>query len=85
MIISFTPSAWEDYLYWQKTDKPILKRINLLIKEICRNPDSTLGKPEKLRFNLSGYSSRRINNEHRLVYKVEADNLEIYQCRYHYG
>jgi toxin YoeB len=82
--IIFAEEAWEDYLYWQKTDKKMLKRINLLIKEITRNPDEGIGKPEQLRYSFSGYSSRRINDEHRIVYKVTDDNLYLVQLRYHY-
>ena len=84
MKITFSTKAWEDYLYWQKQDKKILKRINLLIKDIQRNPNDGLGKPEILRNSLSGYCSRRITDEHRLVYKVVDDNIIIVQARYHY-
>ena len=84
MKIIFSTKAWEDYLYWQKQDKKILKRINLLIKDIQRNPNDGLGKPEILRNSLSGYCSRRITDEHRLVYKVVDDNIIIVQARYHY-
>ncbi|TYB35507.1 MAG: Txe/YoeB family addiction module toxin [Flexistipes sinusarabici] len=86
MIIGFADNAWEDYLYWQKNDKKILKRINLLLKDIKRNPyDSKgLGKPERLKENLNGYYSRRITSEHRLVYKVVCDLIIVAQCRYHY-
>jgi len=80
----FLEDAWEDYQYWLQTDKPTLKRINLLIKECMREPYCGIGKPEPLKFDLSGTWSRRINQEHRLVYKVEGDNLIILQCRYHY-
>ena len=76
--------AWEDYLYWQQTDKSILKKINGLIKEINRSPFQGTGKPEVLRENLSGFWSRRITLEHRLVYKVEKEAIVILQCRYHY-
>ena len=76
--------AWEDYLYWQKTDKAILRKINTLIKEISRTPFIETGKPEALKENLSGYWSRRINQEHRLVYTVENSSVIILQCRYHY-
>jgi len=82
--IIFSSQAWEDYLYWQKTDQHTLKRINALIKDICRNPHKGKGKPEPLRHALSGYWSRRINEEHRLVYKVEDDSILIAQLRYHY-
>ena len=84
MKILFAENAWEDYLYWQRTDKKILKRINLLIKEIQRDPFQGIGKPEALKFNWTGYWSRRIDLEHRLVYKVKDDSLFIAQCRYHY-
>lgn len=84
MKILFTSQAWEDYLYWQQFDKKILKRINDLIKDIKRHPFEGLGKPETLKFGLSGYCSRRIDQEHRLVYKFERDILYIAQCRYHY-
>jgi toxin YoeB len=76
--------AWADYLYWQKVDKKILKRINALVKDIKRQPFSGLGSPEPLKHNWSEYYSRRINQEHRLVYKLENQTLFIAQCRYHY-
>ena len=84
MRIIFSPQSWDEYLYWQKTDKRILKRINRLIKEICREPFEGIGKPEPLKHALSGYWSRRINDEHRIVYKVVEDSLYIAQLRYHY-
>ncbi len=84
MRIIFSPQSWDEYLYWQKTDKHILKRINRLIKEICREPFEGIGKPEPLKHALSGYWSRRINDEHRIVYKVVEDSLYIAQLRYHY-
>lgn len=84
MKILFAEDAWEDYLYWQRTEKKILKRINLLIKDIQRQPYSGIGKPEPLKFNWSGYWSRRIDSEHRLVYKIKDDAICIAQCRYHY-
>lgn len=84
MNIIFVPIAWEDYLYWQSADKKILKKINELIKDIKRHPNEGLGKPEALKFNLSGFWSRRINYEHRLVYKIEDKSIIILQCRYHY-
>ena len=84
MKVLFAENAWEDYLYWQKTDKKILKRINLLIRDIQREPFKGAGNPEPLKFNWSGYWSRRIDQEHRLVYKVQGDTLSIAQCRYHY-
>jgi len=82
--IVFSEQAWEDYLYWQKTDKNLLKRTNQLIKAIIREPFEGIGKPEPLRHGFSGYWSRRINDEHRIVYKVSDDALLIAQCRYHY-
>ncbi|MDP2422488.1 Txe/YoeB family addiction module toxin [Sediminibacterium sp.] len=77
-------SGWEDYLYWQVNDKKILFRINDLIKDTQRNPFTGLGKPEPLKGNLSGCWSRRINEEHRLVYMVKEDCIYILQCRFHY-
>lgn len=84
MILSWAETAWEDYLYWQKTDKKTLKRINTLIKDIKRQPFEGLGDPEPLKHNWSGYWSRRIDREHRLVYKVTTTELLIAQARYHY-
>lgn len=84
MKIIFMDDAWEDYLYWQQTDKAILKKINALIKEISRTPFHGTGKPEALKESLSGFWSRRINLEHRLVYTVENASVIILQCRYHY-
>jgi toxin YoeB len=80
----FAENAWDDYLYWQKTDKTILKRINALIKDITREPFEGIGKPEPLKHALSGYWSRRINDEHRIVYKIQDNSLLIAQLRYHY-
>ena len=84
MTPTFSSKAWDNYLHWQKTDKAILKRINTLIKDIQRNPFEGIGKPEPLKHSLSGYWSRRINDEHRIVYKVTNDDLLIAQLRYHY-
>lgn len=84
MKIIFLSPGWEDYLYWQGFDKSMLKKINALIKEIERTPFEGSGKPEPLRHNLAGWWSRRINLEHRLVYKMENDAIVILQCRYHY-
>jgi len=84
MKLIFAEPAWQDYLYWQQHDKQILKRINQLIQEIQREPFAGVGKPEPLKHALSGFWSRRINDEHRIVYKVEADCLFIAQLRYHY-
>lgn len=80
----FLSVGWEDYLYWQKTDKKILKRINELIKQCQRTPFEGIGKPEPLRGSLSGWWSRRISHEHRLVYRYEDDSLYVLQCRKHY-
>ncbi len=77
--------AWEDYLYWQTHDRGMLKRINLIIKETCRDPFRGLGKPEPLKGGLSGAWSRRINSEHRLVYVVENDGILILSCRGYYN
>ncbi len=84
MNLTFSTKSWVEYLYWQTTDKKILKRINLLIKEIQRTPNEGIGKPEPLKHGLSGYWSRRINDEHRIVYKQDGSIL-IAQLRYHYG
>ena len=86
MKVGFEEGAWEEYLYWQKTDKKILKKINDLIKEIKRTPFEGTGKPEALKYDLQGYWSRRINREHRLVYSVSdcLTEVVIVQCRYHY-
>jgi toxin YoeB len=80
----FAEQAWEDYLYWQKTDKKLLERINTLIKDITRSPFEGIGKPEPLKNALSGYWSRRINDEHRIVYKIADGAVLIAQLRYHY-
>lgn len=84
MRLIFSEHAWEDYLYWQRTDKKTLRRVNQLIKEIQRTPCEGIGKPEPLKHSLSGYWSRRINEEHRIVYKVDDDAIYIAQLRYHY-
>ena len=81
----FTEDAWEDYLYWQTRDKKILKRINQLLQDIERNGYNGIGKPEPLRGDLSGFWSRRIDDEHRIVYRVTEDRVEIIQCRGHYN
>ena len=83
-MLTFSDQAWEEYLYWQKNDKAILKRINNLIKDIKRGPFDGIGKPEPLKHGLSGYWSRRINDEHRLVYKVRDNQILIAQLKYHY-
>lgn len=84
MRLTFHPQAWEDYLYWQQNDKQILKRINALIRDILRDPYDGIGKPEALKFNFSGYWSRRIDDEHRIVYKVIDEEVIIAQARGHY-
>ena len=84
MKLIFSENAWEDYLYWQKTDKKILNRINKLIKETKREPFEGVGKPEPLKHSLAGYWSRRINEEHRIAYTVTDDALLIAQLRYHH-
>lgn len=84
MILCWAEEAWDDYLYWQKNDKKTLKRINELIKDVKREPFDGIGKPEPLKHNWSGYWSRRITGEHRLVYKIDDDQVLIAQCRFHY-
>ncbi len=84
MNIQFTPEAWEDYLYWQGMDKRTLKRINELLKDASRTPFDGRGKPEPLRHELRGCWSRRIDQEHRLVYEVEGDILRVISVRFHY-
>ena len=84
MKIVFSEHAWEDYLFWQKTEKKTLLRVNSLIKEIMRTPFNGMGKPEPLKHALAGYWSRRINDEQRIVYKVTEDSIYIAQLRYHY-
>lgn len=84
MMLAWSDNAWEDYLYWQQVDGKTLKRINNLIKDIQRQAFSGLGDPEPLKHNWLGYWSRRIDREHRLVYKVERETVFIVQCRYHY-
>ena len=84
MRIIFSKNAWEDYISWQTEDKKILNKINKLIKEIQRSHYEGLGKPEPLKFDLAGFWSRRIDLEHRLVYKIEDNDLLIFACRYHY-
>lgn len=85
MILVWDEAAWEDYLRWQTEDRRTLKRINRLIKDITRNGNTGIGKPEALKHGLSGYWSRRITDEHRLVYKIVGDEIRIAACRYHYG
>lgn len=85
MRVLFSKHAWEDYEYWLSTDIKILKRVNLMIRDTCRDPFQGIGKPEPLRHALNGYCSRRITDEHRMVYRVEEDILMLAQLRYHYG
>jgi len=84
MEIVFSENGWADYISWQNENKKILKRINELIKDILRHPYEGIGKPELLKFDLAGFWSRRIDREHRLVYRISEGKLLIYTCRYHY-
>ena len=84
MKIVFSKNSWEDYISWQKEDKKILKKINELIKDIQRTPYQGIGKPEPLKYDLTGLWSRRIDREHRLVYQIRGEELLIYSCRFHY-
>ena len=84
MRISFTPQAWEDYLFWSETDKKTVRAVNALLKSVTRTPYEGDGKPEPLRHELAGFWSRRITAEHRLVYCVQDDEIVVAQCRYHY-
>ena len=84
MKLIFWERSWEEYLYWQKADRKMLERINMLIRDITRDPFSGIGKPEPLKNTLSGWWSRRIDNEHRIVYKVSDGELWIAQLRHHY-
>jgi toxin YoeB len=84
MKLIFADAAWDDYLYWQQQDRRMVERINKLIKEAQREPFAGIGKPEPLKHALAGYWSRRITDEHRMVYKIEGDSMLIAQLRYHY-
>ena len=84
MKLVFSDEAWEDYLYWQKQDRKMVERINKLIQEVKRDPFSGVGKPEPLKHALAGFWSRRITDEHRIVYRVEGDSMQIAHLRYHY-
>ena len=84
MILIFVDESWEDYLYWQNNDKEILARINQLIKDISHSPFKGIGKPEPLKHKYKGFWSRRIDNEHRLIYKVDGNQIQIVKCRFHY-
>jgi len=83
-MVAWTPEAWEDYLFWQGTNKAVLRKINELVRAVARAPFEGVGKPEPLRFDLSGSWSRRIDTEHRLVYRLEGETVVILSCRYHY-
>ena len=85
VLLVWDDNAWQDYLWWQQQDRKILKRINLLLQDITRNGNEGIGKPEPLKYDFSGYWSRRITDEHRLVYKVTDTEVRIATCRYHYG
>lgn len=84
MRLVWSTEAWEDYLWWQAQDRRTLKRINVLITDVMRNGNEGIGKPEPLRHDFAGYWSRRITEEHRLVYKLSGDDVLIAACRYHY-
>jgi toxin YoeB len=84
MKITFSEQAWDDYVYWQETDKNLVKKVNKLIKEIKRTPFEGTGKPEPLKNNLVGFWSRRITEEHRLVYGIYEDSILVASCRFHY-
>lgn len=84
MKLEFADQAWEDYLYWQKQDKRMVERINTLIQEAQRDPFAGIGKPEPLKHAFAGFWSRRITDEHRMVYRVDGDALQIAQLRFHY-
>ncbi len=84
MNLTFTPDGWEDYLYWEATDKAVTRRLNRLLEETLRTPFDGLGKPEQLRHQLAGCWSRRLTEEHRLVYRVSGDAVIVLMARYHY-
>lgn len=84
MRLVFVEESWEDYLYWQKTDKRMVAKINSLLKDISRTPFSGIGKPEPLKFKYQGFWSRRIDGEHWLIYQVKDDEIKIIKCRFHY-
>ena len=84
MKFIFVDESWEDYVFWQETDKKMVRRINELLKDISRNPFSAIGKPEPLKYKYKGFWSRRINEEHRLIYQVRENEILIAKCRYHY-
>ena len=84
MTFIWDDDAWDDYLYWQTQDRKVLRRINSLLKDIDRNGNEGIGKPEALKHGFHGYWSRRITDEHRLIYRIDKDGIRIAQCRYHY-
>ena len=84
MTLVWSVSAWDDYLYWQRTDSKIVARINDLLRDIERNGNAGIGRPELLKHGLQGYSSRRITHEHRLIYKIVGEEIRVAACRYHY-
>ena len=84
MKVVFSSQGWEDYLWWQAQDRRLVRRVNTLLADIARNGNEGIGKPESLKHGFSGYWSRRITEEHRLVYKVVGDEIRVAQCRYHY-
>lgn len=84
MKYTFVDESWEDYLYWQKNDKKMMTKINHLLKDISKSPFSGLGKPEPLKYKYKGFWSRRIDDEHRLIYQVNDDEILIAKCRFHY-
>lgn len=84
MRLVWSEKSWDDYLYWQQTDKQILKKVNSLLKDIKRDSFSGIGKPEPLKYQFSGFWSRRITDEHRLVYEVSDNSISIASCRFHY-
>jgi toxin YoeB len=85
VLLVWSETAWEDCLWWQRQDRRVLKRINTLLKDVVRNGNEGIGKPEALKHDLSAFWSRRITDEHRLVYKVTETEVRIAACRYHYG
>lgn len=85
MLLVWDPNTWADYLWWQTQNKKVLRRINLLIQDIVRSGNDGIGKPDPLKYDFAGYWSRRITGEHRLVYKITANEVRIAACRYHYG
>lgn len=85
MLLVWSEGAWEDYLWWKAQDRRVLTRINTLLADICRNGNDGIGKPEALQHDFAGYWSRRITDEHRLVYKLTGYEVRIAACRYHYG